>query len=247
MVSAYGNKRRKTETCGNAQAQDVWNQTPGRVTLPRQPGVGRGRVAGHGQVASAASQAKPSQPNQNPMDGHARTYQNKASEHISFLSISPHRSRSPPRSSRDHATPWAHAQAHGPPLPPTRCLRRGSPEMDGSGSWDAIDWNQIEVRPPPLRSLARNPLLLSSRPLRARVCAPLDASRLFGGGVGERRGSAFGSLGGRNATRGTAVRGHRHERAPGPPPLPQRSTRGLRPCWSYALGLAAGSCFRFPY
>ena len=126
-----------------------------------QPGPGR---VGHGQVASAASQSQPK-----PDEQRTRTDQNKASEHVSFLLlIFPHRSRlSLSLSPRPRDAVGTHAQAHGPP----RCHRRGSPEMDGSGSWDAIDWNQIEVRPPPLPPRLPLPPLARSRATPA-ACPP---------------------------------------------------------------------------
>ena len=113
---------RRRKTCSNAQ--DWWNRTPGRVTLPPSATVG-----------SPPQQAKP-----NPNRPGGQTKRLPLSLSLS-LSPRPHRSSvllslPPSLCRRDHATPRARNGTR----------RRGSPEMDGSGSWDAIDWNQIEVR-----------------------------------------------------------------------------------------------------
>jgi hypothetical protein len=91
------------------------------------------------------------------------------------------------------------------------------PEMDGSGSWDAIDWNQIEVR---LSSSAPRATVPTPRPTSpthapASACAPAlrAPSSLPGRGLG---------LGIRRGARVCRSRAH------APPPRPRE--RILFPC-----------------
>jgi len=180
-LSCVRKRKRKTKTCSNAQDQDVWNQTPDRVTLPPQPG----RV-GHGQVACAASRRT---------DTHGQTRTRQANTFLSFFYlIFPPPLSLFPLAATTRRRGHTRTSARTPTLPPPRLAGDGWLRQLGR---HRLEPNRGTPASPPsaaaaasARSLPRNPRRLSSRPFRVRVCAPLYASRSCGWG------SEFCSIGG---------------------------------------------------
>lgn len=86
------------------------------------------------------------------------------------VSLSPRQREAAARNPRPH-----HPEMDGPSGGWDSIARR-STEMDRSGSWDAIEWNQIEVRTVPLLARSLLPLLPVPVPLSPLARAPRLAS-----------------------------------------------------------------------